>query len=77
MGDDEARQDEEVIDEQIGVLNETPVAPVTCNRHVKHHDKDGAHTPKRIQSLETAMGGRKGSGQCVHGRVIAPVKVAR
>ena len=77
MSDDEARQDEEIIDEQIGVLDEVPAPLVAGHRHVEHDDQDGAHPAQGIERLETAMGDGSGFGQGVHGRVIAPVKLGR
>ena len=71
MGDDEARQHEEIVHEQIGVLDEAPVPPVAGDGHMEHDHQDGADPAQGIQGFETLV------RDDLHGRVITGLQAVR
>ena len=53
MGDDEAAQHEEKIDEQIGIAHEADGIEVMVERKVMKRDEEGAHTAPSVEDVKT------------------------
>jgi len=52
VGDDEARQDEEEVDEQIAVTGQRQGVEVAADRQMEEDHQDGAQAPERVQHVE-------------------------